>query len=111
MINDGWEFGRLPTDKCGYKAGKYIRITNDILDKYILKDDPIPDGYHRGMSKIGKQNQSNACMGRPGTTTGKKMIINKTTNETRYINSNDIVPIGWQYGNKQKGIKRSENVK
>lgn len=58
MIDDGWMFGRLPIDmhsnrtyeNAGYEAGKFIRITNELEDMYILKDDPIPDGWHRGMS-------------------------------------------------------------
>lgn len=88
MVDDGWEFGRLPFDchhsgrtyeNVGYQAGKYIRITNEIQDMYILKTEPIPDGWHRGMSKANRQHQSEACKGRKGTIAGKKCIINVET--------------------------------
>ena len=119
MIDDGWTFGRLPIDmhsnrtyeNAGYKAGKFIRITNELEDRYILKDDPIPDGWHRGMSQKNRQHQSEACIGRPGTTTGKKMIINDITHEIKFISATETVPFGWKYGNKLKGIKRSDQVK
>lgn len=119
MIHDGWEFGRLQCDchksrsyeNAGYEAGKYIRITNDIIDLYILKTDPIPDGFHRGMSIEHRHNQSKGCIGRPGTTTGKKMIINYITKQTRYLAIGESLPDGWHYGSVLKGISRSEEVK
>lgn len=107
MINDGWEFGRLPTDKCGYKAGKFIRITNDIEDKYISKDDIIPAGWRRGMSQKNKQHQSDACKGRKGTTTGKKCIINNNTQQVKYIDSTTPLPDGWRYGSPSYGKHRA----
>ena len=119
MVDDGWEFGRLPFDchssrtyeNVGYQAGKYIRITNEIQDTYILKTEPIPDGWHRGMSEANKQHQSEACKGRKGTTTGRKCIINVKTQQTKYIDANAKLPDGWQYGTFSRGKTRSAEFK
>lgn len=120
MIQDGWEFGRLPFEQnrtpesyknTGYEAGKYIRITNEVEDLYILKDDPIPEGYHRGMSLKNRQHQSQACIGRKGTTTGKLAIVKDDLSMTRYISPTDEVPIGWHYGSCLKGTTKSEDFK
>lgn len=120
MIDEGWEFGRLPFKtqrspesyaNSGYEAGKYIRVTNDVEDRYILKDDPIPEGYHRGMSLTNRQHQSQACIGRKGTTTGKVAIVKDDLSATRYILPEDELPNGWHYGSKLKGTHRSEEFK
>lgn len=34
-----------------------VWVTNGVSDKYICKDDPIPEGYIRGRSKVGKNHK------------------------------------------------------
>lgn len=44
-IPDGWVRGQLPSGK----AGTYMLVTNGQETRQISKDDPVPEGWRRGM--------------------------------------------------------------
>lgn len=77
----------------------FMPITDGISDKWILKSDPIPEGFRRGFSPaaIKKHGDGNK---------GKKWITNGF--ESKQIKS-DILPKGWYYGQADYHKKKNSN--
>lgn len=68
-----------------------IWITNEIIDKQIYKNDPIPTGFRRGRSN--------------GTMTNRIWITNGIVDT--HINKNDPLPIGYRQGRTKTALNKS----
>lgn len=86
-IPDGWRIGTNITP-----CKNTIWINDGKHNKRILKSDDIPKGYKKGQIVVRRNISSNFIL----SSKNKKLISNG--NESKYIEKDEPLPIGWHYG-------------
>lgn len=86
-IPDGWKRGQLRKNKTAAQNINKIAITNGYTNKYISKDDIIPDGWRKGV--------------KPNATNTGKMWINNSI-ENKLITKTHDIESGWFKGRCKK---------
>ena len=93
-----------------------IGITNGVINTYIEKDAPMPEGFRKGHSYKGqikrsfetRKKLSESLKGKSSCIKGRRTVTNGII--TKYIKKDDPIPEGFWKGTAWKGQKRNLSV-